>query len=508
MAPHTINFMTNTTGSNGPERVPNSLPPSESITLPKSAKWRRLITLFLLLTILSSLSGWWFTHQTLTTDQVRGRVTLEPKKPKNLLQKISYLAFNTDDSSGLTLAGAKEDRVNVLLLGMGGAGHDGPFLTDTIMIASIKPSTKEIALISIPRDLGVSIPGYGLQKINHANAYGELKQPDWGAAEATGVVSKNFNIDVPYYIRLDFKAFEEIIDELGGVTITVDNSFTDAEFPAPADQYKTVSFKTGEQKMNGDLALTYARSRHGNNGEGSDFARARRQQKILAALKDQITDIGVLANPIKVTNILNDLENHLTTNMEFDELVSLAKLGKSVDTANIKSLVLDSSTNGFLRNYFSEGGAYMLTPKTGNFIAINKAINNIFTNSVIANEDNNSTTETNQEGNKLVALNPKNTKTVSVTTNIEIQNGTWNAGLAARVRRRLEFHDLVISTIGNFTNKPLSQSKIYTGKNIPQDLINTLVDELKMPATAELPKDIPFNTSTNVLIILGDDFID
>ncbi len=505
--------MTNPTGHNGPERAPSPLPPSESITLPKPAKRRRLIALFLLLATITSLSGWWYTHLPVPADQVRAHVTLEPKKPKNILQKISYLAFNATDDSGAELAGATEDRVNVLLLGMGGVGHDGPFLTDTIMIASIKPSTKEIALISIPRDLGVSIPGYGLQKINHANAYGELKKPEWGAAAATEVVSKNFNIDIPYYIRLDFKAFEEIIDELGGVKVSVDKAFTDVEFPAARDQYQTVSFKAGEQTMNGQTALTYARSRHGNNGEGSDFARARRQQKILAALKDQITDIGVLANPIKVTNILNDLETHLTTNMEFDELVALAKLGKSTDTNNVKSLVLDSSTNGFLRNYFSEGGAFMLTPRTGNFVAINTAIAKVFetanvaTNATTATATD-STTQT-VNANKPIVLAPKNSKTPIIKVpDIEIQNGTWNAGLAARVGRRLEFRDLIITTIGNYQSRPLSQSRIYTNKNVPQTLIDTLVDELKIPATAELPKDIPFNTSTDVLIILGDDYID
>ncbi|MBP7992649.1 MAG: LCP family protein, partial [Candidatus Magasanikbacteria bacterium] len=417
MAPHTINFMTNPAGQPGSQNSPSFSPPEPQV-LPKPAKRRRLIALFLLLTTIIGLSGLWYTQRPTSADQVRAKVTLEPKRPKNILQKISYLAFNATDDSGSALAGAAEDRVNVLLLGMGGVGHDGPYLTDTIMIASIKPSTKEIALISIPRDLGVSIPGYGLQKINHANAYGEAKKPDWGAATATEVVSKNFNIDIPYYIRLDFKAFEEIINELGGVKVTVDKTFTDAEFPAAHEEYKSVSFTAGEQTMDGETALTFARSRHGNNGEGSDFARARRQQKILAALKEQITDISVLANPIKVTSILNDLENHLTTNMEFDELVSLAKLAKSTDTNNTKSLVLDSSVNGFLRNYFSEGGAFMLTPKTGNFLAINSAINTVFSTSTTS-LGNIAITSENTSENKTVTLIPKNSKTPA-SPNIEI----------------------------------------------------------------------------------------
>lgn len=502
MAPHTINFMTNTAGQPEHQNSHSHQPPEPQV-LPKPTKRRRLIALFLLLTTIIGLSGWWYTHKPTSAAQIRAKVTLEPKKPKNLLQKISYLAFNTSEEDRIQLAGETEDRVNVLLLGMGGAGHDGPYLTDTMIIASIKPSTKEIALISIPRDLGVSIPGYGIQKINHANSYGESEKRDWGAAKATEVVSKNFNIDIPYYIRLDFKAFEEIIDELDGVTVTVDKTFTDSEFPAPKNEFQTVSFKAGEQTMDGQTALTFARSRHGNNGEGSDFARARRQQKILAALKEKITDIDVLLNPIKVTRILSDLENHLTTNMEFDELVSLAKLGKNIDTNSTKSLVLDTSVNGFLVNYISSGGAFMLTPKTGNFTAINAAVASVFNTSTEAPGSNAQNTTT-----QVTTLAPNKNTNVVAAPNIEIQNGTWNAGLAARVRRRLEFRDVIITTIGNYANKPLSQSKMYADKTVPQGLVNTLVDELKIPLTGTLPKDIPFNTSTNVLIILGDDYID
>lgn len=503
MAPNAINFMTGASN-------PDNLPPLDPILSPKVPK-RRLPALFLLLTLIGSvvvLGSLWAKHiLTTPSSEIRGRVTLEPKKPQNLLKKISLLAFSHNDT-GADLAGAAEDRINVLLLGMGGAGHDGPYLTDTIMIASIKPSTKEIALISIPRDLGVYIPGYGTQKINHANAYGEVKKPDWGAAAATEVISKTFNIDIPYYIRLDFKAFEEIIDELGGVNVTVDKAFTDPMFPAPNSEYQTVDFKTGNQVMDGQTALTFARSRHGNNGEGSDFSRARRQQKILAALKDQITDLGVIANPITATNILNDLETHLTTNMEFTELISLARLGKSIGTDKINSMVLDTSPNGFLVNYFSDGGAFMLAPRTGNFTAINTAIAQVFNpantiETTIATTDKTTTaTET-----KTNFLSPK--KSATVLPILEIQNGTWNAGLAARVRRRLEFRDLTVTTIGNYTTKPLNQSRIYiNSKVVPQSFTDTLVDELKIPASSELPTTIPYSTSTNVLIVLGDDFID
>ena len=183
-------------------------------------------------------------------------VTLEPKKPDGLLKKLTYLVFRKDTE----LEGQKNDQINVLLLGMGGPGHDGPYLTDTIMIASIRPSENKVALISIPRDLGVKIANYGTQKINHANHFGEMEKENWGAAFATEVISETFDIDIPYYIRVDFKAFEEIIDEVGGVRVSVDRSFVDYMYPAPNDLYQTISFTAGPQTMDGQTALTFVRS--------------------------------------------------------------------------------------------------------------------------------------------------------------------------------------------------------------------------------------------------------
>ncbi|MFA6410800.1 MAG: LCP family protein, partial [Candidatus Buchananbacteria bacterium] len=119
-------------------------------------------------------------------------------------------------SDSKKLAGQEDDRINILLLGIGGENHDGPYLTDTNIIASFKPSTKQVALVSIPRDLLVPIPGYGWMKINHADAYGELKNPGRGGELSSQVVSQVFNIPIHYYVRIDFAGFKQIIDDLGG----------------------------------------------------------------------------------------------------------------------------------------------------------------------------------------------------------------------------------------------------------------------------------------------------
>lgn len=457
-----------------------------------------LLCISLLGLTLGLISSWKNKASAKPDETIRGNVTLEPKKPENFLKKITYIALSHDDR-GADLAGAEHDRINILLLGMGGPGHDGPFLTDTIIIASIKPSTKQIALISIPRDLSIYIPGYGDQKINHADAYGEVKKTNWGGAFATELIAKNFNIDIPYYIRLDFAAFQEIIDEVGGVTVHVDKSFTDPMFPAPYNEFQTVSFAEGDQTMNGLSALNFARSRHGNNNEGSDFARARRQQKILLALKEKLTSLGVIANPVRVSKIMNSLESHVTTNMEFTELVSLARLGRNIDTEHITSLVFDSAPNGYLRSSFTSGGAFVLVPKSGSFNEMSQAMTNIF------NPDTTTSLLTPKEGITTLSTTPQKNESAIV----EIQNATWNAGLAARVRRRLENRTIMVETIGNATQKPLSRSGVYKIIPVAPDTIVTMItEELQIPLNSTLPIGIVPATSTEILILLGDDFSD
>ena len=118
---------------------------------------------------------------------------------------------------------------------------------------------------------------------------------------------------------------------MGGIKVDVERSFTDPLYPAPNNEYQTLTFDAGVQTMNGATALTFARSRHGNNGEGSDFARARRQQKIMLALKQKLLSFGTLANPVRINNVIDSLERHMTTNLEFSEIVSFMKLARELE---------------------------------------------------------------------------------------------------------------------------------------------------------------------------------
>lgn len=301
---------------------------------------------------------------------------------KPLFQQLAHLITSRDRP----LNGETQDRVNILLLGMGGPGHEGAYLTDTIILLSLKPSTKQIAMLSIPRDLAVTIPNNGIRKINAANALGrDQDYPGGGEALTGAVVSEVAGMPIHYFARVDFAGFTKLIDDLGGVPIVVDRSFTDREYPTKNFGYQTIAFKAGPQRLNGDRALKYVRSRHGNNAEGSDFARARRQQKVLSALKDKLFTLSILASPRRLATVLETFGDHTRTNMEIWEMLRTATLVRD-STSAVTNLVLDSSPEGLLRDEVGLDGAYLLVPRSGTFAEVQALARNIFNLDAIQRE--------------------------------------------------------------------------------------------------------------------------
>ncbi|EKE05508.1 MAG: cell envelope-like protein transcriptional attenuator [uncultured bacterium] len=244
--------------------------------------------------------------------------------------------------------------------------------------------------------------------------------------------------------------------------------------------------------MDGETALEYSRSRHGNNGEGSDFARARRQQQVILALKEKVFSFSTLANPLKIYNIITTLDKHITTNMQFADIVTFMKIIKEdLDTKNIKTFVLDNSTDGYLENTVGENGAYMLQPKTGNFDEINNLITNIFN------------AETQQP--QIISATQESPNYYGDAT-IEIQNGTWVAGMAARIESRLEKKGFNIGELGNTEERPYLLSGIYIiGNDTKTDTANALKEELGI-SIRKPPNSLTFASSSDILIILGTDF--
>jgi len=378
--------------------------------------------------------------------------------------------------------GEKEDRINILFLGNGGPGHDGANLTDTIMLASIKPSSSKVALVSIPRDLLVPLPGYGMGKINNAYAYAEANDPGSGGLYATEIVSNILNIEIPYYVQVDFQGFEEFIDDIGGIKVYVERTFTDYQYPAPNYKYQVVHFEEGWQTMDGNAALKYARSRHGNNGESGDFARSKRQQNVLQAVRDRALSYKTFLSPKKISNILNTFSEHSSTNFEVWEIVRLARLTQDINTENINTIVLDDGPNGYLYGT-KYGEAFVLRPKKDDFSDIQFLVSNVFL----------------QEQ----AIESKQT------AKIEIKNGTTVNGLAFRTSSKLKDLGYEIVKIGNAPTQDYETTAVY---NLSTDEKKESVSQvLESIFNVSVSTDIPdwveklAGPSTEFYIILGMD---
>lgn len=357
--------------------------------------------------------------------------------------------FLADDKK---LQGEEQGEIHILLLGIGGEGHEGATLTDTMILATLRlpkndEEKPELALLSIPRDLVVHLPeGYEWLKINSAYAYGDLGDRSDGPKWAIEAVEAVTGVDIPYYGLIDFAGFEKIIDDLGGVEINVERAFTDSQYPDERFGFlPTIAFEQGPQKMDGARALQYVRSRHGSDGEGSDFARARRQQLFLKAVKDRATGLRVLTNLNTIDQLLDDLSTHVRTNLEPFELRRVYDLTKNLQSNQIHSLTLDYQS-GTICDEITEEGAYILLPCAGigNYAAIQDLVQNQFLHSALASEQ----------------------------PLVEVQNASRIPLLAQRTEAHLRTSFLTTGS-GNFPGQTVyTQSVIYdnTGGEKPQTL--------------------------------------
>lgn len=409
-------------------------------------------------------------------------------------------------SSGDQLQGEADDRINILLLGYGGPGHDGPYLTDTMMVVSVQPSTKSVALISIPRDLVVDIPGYDYRKINSVLSFGrDNNYPGGGEALTVNVVSDLLNLPIQYYARVDFDGFVDVINQVGGVTVTVDRAFSDYQYPNNSYGYDPISFKVGEQKMDGARALKFARSRHGNNGEGSDFARAARQQKVILALKDKLLSFGTLSNPKKLSDVLGSLGSHSQTNMEVWEMLRLAKLAGDVQPDHIINKVYDDSADGFLKVGTGAGGAFILVPRSGNYRDMQFLARNVFDDEAAV-----------REGAHIMVVNATSFSSLGATTKQALQAlGLDAVKSSSLTKTTIGQTVLVAARPGQFpaTERLLS---LYTHAVGTIDLANwasqtndtTLGQALSTPVTVNVNSGNTNSTASiipDIIVVLGQD---
>lgn len=405
----------------------------------------------------------------------------------NPLSQLAYLVSPADKR----IDGELNDRVNILIMGVGGEGHDGPYLTDTIIVISIKPSTGEVGLLSLPRDMIVKIKNDGWPKINSVYTLGRALNPDQAEEYVAGVIGDLLDLPIHYYGIVTFSGFEKFIDEIDGISVNVPTAFTDYQYPTKDYKTQTVGFKAGWQNMDGADALIYARSRHGNNFEGSDFARSRRQQLILQAVKEKLFKFSTLLSPFKMGAIKDLLGESVETNLSIWQGLKIAQMLKETGDDKIYRLVLDDSPDSLLEPGYAPDGAWILQPKDGNYQTLSRQFKNIFNTGKIK-----------AEGAKL-----------------EIQNGTEVEGLAYWTNAYLAKLGYTIVKYGNAPTQDYQRTVIY---DLSQGQKNTTLKWLKQelnayaaePPTAEITdnqestglKNNADEQRPDFLIILGADY--
>jgi LCP family protein required for cell wall assembly len=251
-------------------------------------------------------------------------------------------------------------RFTVLVMGLDRRpGERGlAYRTDTMMLVSLNPETNELGILSIPRDLYFDVPGYSVpQRVNSAMVLGELEQVNYGPTLAMQTVQYNLGMRVHNYIVVDFQAVIEIIDILGGLDINVPYDIVDYEYPDMNYGYDPLILRAGLQHMNGQTALKFARTRHGDN----DFERARRQQMVIYALRDHILDGNLLPQLIvQSPTLLASLEENVYTDLQLDQMIQLALFLKDISQENIRTGVIDSN---YIVPWMTSEGASVLVPR-------------------------------------------------------------------------------------------------------------------------------------------------
>ncbi|MDP3733465.1 MAG: LCP family protein, partial [Candidatus Daviesbacteria bacterium] len=316
--------------------------------------------------------------------------------------------------------------VNILLLGIAGGTHDGAFLTDTILVASYNLKENKLKLISIPRDLW--LPALK----SKANAVYQLGLADNnGLGFSKTVMGNILGIPIHYGLRADFRGFVKAIDAIDGVDVLVDRSFEDYNYPIEGQEndlcgyeekemefnqeeakklniepgkrkvfispkgsiatdsaeedkgvkyfscrYEHISFEKGLMRMNGAIVLKYVRSRHGTNGEGSDFARSARQQKVIDAVRKKVLSFETLADPQKISDLVKTLGKSIDTDISVKDAIEFFKLSRKLK--NSQSFVLDDRKSLLVHpNPSDYGGAFVLISEDDDFSIIHDYVRKI-----------------------------------------------------------------------------------------------------------------------------------
>jgi LCP family protein required for cell wall assembly len=418
------------------------------------------------------------------------------KDPGSGIQLLS-IKPNPTEQAALSLSSPLQDetgptpqvwdgagRVTVLAMGLDSRDWEdegeGPSRTDSMILLTVDPTTRTAGMLSLPRDLWVNIPGYGYGKINTAHFIGEAyDEPGGGPGLAVSTVEEFLGIEINYYARIDFNAFEGFVDEIGGIEVDVPDEIT----VDPIGPGNTVTLQPGLQTLDGPTSLAYARNRE---TLGSDFDRAERTQQVIMGIRNKILQLNMLPKLITKAPVLyNELSSGVNTNLSLEEIVKLAWLAAQVSPENIRRSVI---TPDMVTNSWSPEGFEVLLPDTDK---IRQLRDEIFT-----------TTGPAQPVAETVVTDPAE-RLAQESARISVLNGTYTAGLGSRTGEYLKNQGFNVTVTGNA--QELSEYTIiidYSGKPYT---VKYLVDLMHIDQN-HIYSRYDLNSEVDISISLGADW--
>lgn len=397
----------------------------------------------------------------------------------------SAAALNANVSPSL-LKGEGDGRVNILLLGRGGEGHAGADLTDTILLASIDPVNNKASLVSVPRDLWVKTPTGGDSKINALFAEAKNralnKNSNKKKAEEAGIkavqdmVRTVLGVPVHYYTMIDFLAFKQAVDTVGGVDfeVTRETAVTERLYDTTIGKPYFLDVKPGMQHFDGQRALFYSRSRH--TSPRGDFDRAERQRVFIQALVQKISSASTYTNPVKVSQLMDTFGDRVATDMSINDAMRLMTIGKAVGNKFESVDFADPAKPLMKTGMISGQSVVMPAVGIGDYSEIQALVRSKLKDGYIAREN----------------------------ANVTVLNGTVKPGLAAQKAEELKTYGYNVGTVTSAPTQTYEKTMIIDLTNNSKPYTkNYLEKRFGVTATATIPDQAIQPGTANFVIILG-----
>ena len=345
-----------------------TLPPSGSFRQtanskpPKKRSWKKRILLPVVIILILLLGGGtWFGLGLL------GKI--DKVVHGNVFSDVGALFSTT------RLKGESQGRVNILLAGYQGTNSDEGPLTDSIMVISINTTNDQAFTISIPRDIWINLPGLGYNKINAANTDINFRQAGYfsgGMGELQKVIQKDFGISLDYYALIDYTAFKDAVNAVGGINVDIQSSDPRGLYDPNVDKAHggPLRLPNGWVHLDGNQALALALARgdspYAYGFPLSDINRTQHQRQMLIALEQKGLSAGVMSNPVKISNLFSALSNNVQTDLSLADVIRLAQIAKTINLNNIQSYGLSyGGSQPLLTTYVTSNGQDALIPRAG-----------------------------------------------------------------------------------------------------------------------------------------------